>query len=179
MEPLNKSIHGLFQRRKAKTRFPLCFIFNGLSPKPIPEEDIEKYLSELPGRIDDMFMAGQTAKIEQAIQQMFLGFQNRDLSIRQKVIGICHSLLDNLTATYQHDIAKILAEPLMEAKVFPDMVVQMIGVGEQTGALDQMLNKYDPDSLQDGWNTVGDERLFFVRNPALGLWAYRGRFEEM
>lgn len=34
-----------------------------------------------------------------------------------------------------------MAEPLIEAKVFPDMVVQMIGVGEQTGALDQMLNK--------------------------------------
>ncbi|HEU4577070.1 MAG TPA: type II secretion system F family protein [Polyangiaceae bacterium] len=34
-----------------------------------------------------------------------------------------------------------MVEPLMEAKVFPEMVVQMIGVGEQTGALDQMLNK--------------------------------------
>ena len=34
-----------------------------------------------------------------------------------------------------------MAEPLMEAAVFPDMVVQMIGVGEQTGALDTMLNK--------------------------------------
>jgi type IV pilus assembly protein PilC len=34
-----------------------------------------------------------------------------------------------------------MAEPLIEAKVFPDMVVQMIAVGEQTGALDQMLNK--------------------------------------
>lgn len=34
-----------------------------------------------------------------------------------------------------------IAEPLTEAGVFPDMVVQMIGVGEQTGALDQMLNK--------------------------------------
>jgi type IV pilus assembly protein PilC len=36
---------------------------------------------------------------------------------------------------------KNMAEPLLEAKVFPDMVVQMIAVGEQTGALDQMLNK--------------------------------------
>jgi type IV pilus assembly protein PilC len=36
---------------------------------------------------------------------------------------------------------KNMAEPLMEAAVFPDMVVQMIAVGEQTGALDQMLNK--------------------------------------
>jgi type IV pilus assembly protein PilC len=34
-----------------------------------------------------------------------------------------------------------MAEPLAETKVFPGMVVQMIGVGEQTGALDQMLNK--------------------------------------
>lgn len=36
---------------------------------------------------------------------------------------------------------KNMGEPLAETKVFPDMVVQMISVGEQTGALDQMLNK--------------------------------------
>jgi type IV pilus assembly protein PilC len=34
-----------------------------------------------------------------------------------------------------------LAKPLAESKVFPSMVVQMIGVGEETGALDTMLNK--------------------------------------
>jgi type IV pilus assembly protein PilC len=34
-----------------------------------------------------------------------------------------------------------MAGPLSESKVFPTMVVQMIGVGEQTGAMDQMLNK--------------------------------------
>lgn len=36
---------------------------------------------------------------------------------------------------------KTLAEPLSAAKVFPPMVVQMIAVGEATGALDSMLNK--------------------------------------
>ena len=36
---------------------------------------------------------------------------------------------------------KNMAEPLGETKVFPSMVVQMIAVGEQTGALDTMLNK--------------------------------------
>ncbi len=36
---------------------------------------------------------------------------------------------------------KNMAEPLAETKAFPSMVVQMIGVGEQTGALDTMLNK--------------------------------------
>ncbi len=34
-----------------------------------------------------------------------------------------------------------MAGPLADSKVFPSMVVQMIGVGEQTGAMDQMLQK--------------------------------------
>ncbi|MBN2185446.1 MAG: type II secretion system F family protein [Candidatus Krumholzibacteriota bacterium] len=34
-----------------------------------------------------------------------------------------------------------IAEPLKKCGVFPPMVVQMIGVGEQTGALDEMLDK--------------------------------------
>jgi type IV pilus assembly protein PilC len=34
-----------------------------------------------------------------------------------------------------------MADPLGEMKIFPGMVVQMVAVGEQTGALDTMLNK--------------------------------------
>jgi type IV pilus assembly protein PilC len=36
---------------------------------------------------------------------------------------------------------KNIAGPLADTKVFPSMVVQMIGVGEATGAMDAMLNK--------------------------------------
>ncbi len=36
---------------------------------------------------------------------------------------------------------KTVSEPLRETQVFPDMVVQMIAVGEQTGAMDTMLSK--------------------------------------
>ncbi|MFL5363508.1 MAG: type II secretion system F family protein, partial [Myxococcales bacterium] len=36
---------------------------------------------------------------------------------------------------------KNIAGPLAETKVFPSMVVQMIGVGEATGAMDAMLGK--------------------------------------
>ena len=39
------------------------------------------------------------------------------------------------------EAGRTIADPLAESKVFPAMVVQMIGVGEQTGALDAMLNK--------------------------------------
>ncbi len=34
-----------------------------------------------------------------------------------------------------------IAKPLSESKVFPSMLVQMVAVGEETGALDTMLNK--------------------------------------
>ncbi|MBX7098215.1 MAG: type II secretion system F family protein [Myxococcaceae bacterium] len=50
---------------------------------------------------------------------------------------------------------KNIAGPLAETKVFPSMVVQMIGVGEATGAMDQMLGKiadfYD-DEVDAGVN---------------------------
>jgi type IV pilus assembly protein PilC len=36
---------------------------------------------------------------------------------------------------------KDIASPLLETAIFPPMVVQMIGVGEQTGAMDEMLQK--------------------------------------
>ncbi len=36
---------------------------------------------------------------------------------------------------------RTISEPLKDTEVFPPMVIQMIGVGEQTGALDSMLSK--------------------------------------
>jgi type IV pilus assembly protein PilC len=36
---------------------------------------------------------------------------------------------------------KTIAEPLVQSKVFPPLVCQMIAVGETTGALDSMLGK--------------------------------------
>ncbi|HTY36774.1 MAG TPA: lactate racemase domain-containing protein [Bacteroidota bacterium] len=43
--------------------------------------------------------------------------------------------------------------------------------------LPSMMKKYDPRSLKDGFNTMSDgEKVFFISNPALGLWAHRDRF---
>jgi nickel-dependent lactate racemase len=43
----------------------------------------------------------------------------------------------------------------------------------------QMMNRYDPKKLSDGFNTTSDgEKIFFISNPALGLWTYKKRFEE-
>jgi len=50
------------------------------------------------------------------------------------------------------------------------------GVNFRYASLDEMTQKYDPAKLPDGWNVVGGEEIFYISNPALGLWSYRGRF---
>jgi nickel-dependent lactate racemase len=48
--------------------------------------------------------------------------------------------------------------------------------GFRYAPLDEMLAKYNPAKLRDGVNEVDGEQVFFVSNPALGLWATRDRF---
>ena len=39
-----------------------------------------------------------------------------------------------------------------------------------------MLQRYPPDALRDGWNTVdAGKPFYYISNPALGLWAWEGR----
>jgi nickel-dependent lactate racemase len=53
------------------------------------------------------------------------------------------------------------------------------GVGYRYADLAETTRRYDPTKLVDGWNTVGSERVFYISNPALGLWAFRGRFRDL
>jgi len=52
------------------------------------------------------------------------------------------------------------------------------GVGFQYADLDEMMAKYPPDQLKEGWNDWNGERIYFIGNPALGLWAHEGRFDS-
>jgi nickel-dependent lactate racemase len=49
------------------------------------------------------------------------------------------------------------------------------GVGYAYGDLKTMINRYDPHKLTNGYNQVDGENIFFIANPALGLWAHRSR----
>ena len=49
------------------------------------------------------------------------------------------------------------------------------GVHYEFGELADYTQRYDPEVLRDGWNTVDGEEIFFISNPGLGLWAYEGR----
>ena len=44
------------------------------------------------------------------------------------------------------------------------------------GDLREMIKKYDPKNLKDGFNRINNyEEIFYISNPALGLWAYKER----
>jgi len=51
------------------------------------------------------------------------------------------------------------------------------GVGFASADLDTMVRRYDPGELRDGYNRLPDgEELFYISNPALGLWALQEHF---
>jgi nickel-dependent lactate racemase len=51
-------------------------------------------------------------------------------------------------------------------------------VNYQFDDLETMLNRYDPEKLRDGYNTLPDgEEIYYISNPALGLWAFKDRFK--
>ena len=39
---------------------------------------------------------------------------------------------------------------------------------------EEAMRKYRVDSLKDGWNDIAGEEIFYVSNPALGLWTFDG-----
>lgn len=50
-------------------------------------------------------------------------------------------------------------------------------VGFQSACYEEMAAKYNPLKLQPGYNRVDGEEVYYIPNPALGLWINRERFE--
>lgn len=51
-------------------------------------------------------------------------------------------------------------------------------VGFQWADYNETTARYNPEKLKDGFNTLSDgEEIFYISNPALGLWAYQDRFQ--
>ena len=50
-------------------------------------------------------------------------------------------------------------------------------VGFGYGDLDEAMRRYPADMMKDGWNIMPDgEEVYYISNPALGLWANPSRF---
>ncbi len=44
--------------------------------------------------------------------------------------------------------------------------------------LNDMMTKYNPDKLKDGFNTIDGEEVYFISNPGMGLWSFKDRFKN-
>ena len=62
----------------------------------------------------------------------------------------------------------------------PDMTREEIeSVGFAWGDLEEALRRYPIDTMTDGWNRMPDgEEVYYISNPALGLWAHPSRFKS-
>ena len=52
------------------------------------------------------------------------------------------------------------------------------GVGFVWADYDEMAAKYAPEKLSYGYNEVNGEEIYFIPNPALGLWINKEKFEK-
>ncbi|MBQ3865182.1 MAG: DUF2088 domain-containing protein [Clostridia bacterium] len=60
----------------------------------------------------------------------------------------------------------------VDESLMPKKDIESVGFAAADVA--PLLEKYNPEHLQDGWNTMPDgEEIFFIRNPSLGLWMTR------
>ena len=59
------------------------------------------------------------------------------------------------------------------------MLTAVESVGYRSANAAELLRRYDPKQMMYGWNTLPDgEEIFYIPNPALGLWIDRERFER-
>ena len=89
---------------------------------------------------------------------MFEAFSN--IGLRKKVLAIPPDF------TRFHSFAGQLTQEEIESVNF------------QYADLNAMQKKYNPEKLKDGFNVMPDgEEIFYISNPALGLWAFKDRFK--
>lgn len=56
---------------------------------------------------------------------------------------------------------------------------EIVSVNFKYGDLSQALKKYNPEKLKDGFNKLPDgEEIFYISNPAVGLWSSRERLAK-
>jgi type IV pilus assembly protein PilC len=96
------------------------------------------------------------------------------LTIVAKTAG--NRIIEESLITARADICsgKSISEPLKESAVFPPMTIQMIQVGEATGALDTMLNKIadfyeeDVDNMVTNLTSLLEPAIMVVLGVVLG-----------
>jgi len=122
--------------------FALIFALKWIYKQEKGRYQIDKFVLKLP-IFGDLLRKVAVAKFTRTLGTMISsGVPIMDgLDITSKTAG--NVIIENAIKAVRSAISEgqSMAEPLAQAGIFPGMVVQMISVGEATGAMDQMLSK--------------------------------------
>ena len=90
--------------------------------------------------------------------------ENKDLQENQSVTAhLIHGSSDErFTVTYA--VSKLTRE-------------EVESVNYRYMPLEEAYRRYNPEKIKEGFNVIDGEEFYFIRNPALGLWISRERFE--
>jgi HEAT repeat protein len=79
------------------------------------EELLDPFFKEMPTRMSDYLIREDGKKTALLIRRLFHGFHYRPFPVREKVIEGCRRMLEELTLAFQHQVAKLLVNPLLVA----------------------------------------------------------------
>jgi type IV pilus assembly protein PilC len=144
----------------------IVFIFKRIEKNPKGKYRLDKMLLGAPV-IGDVIRKGSVARFTRTLGTLVGSGVPilQGLDITGRTAG--NKVIEEAIMKTRHSISQgdTISEPLRESGVFPPMVVQMIAVGEQTGALDEMLSKI-ADFYDDEVDTAV-EQLTSVIEPIM------------
>jgi diguanylate cyclase (GGDEF)-like protein len=85
----------------------------GQSALALDEESFDLLLEQMPKEVGDLLLEGEEKEISSIIKRLFHGYLKSNTQVRQKVIGRCQHLFEDLNTGLQNQLAKILAKPLL------------------------------------------------------------------
>jgi len=118
---------------------------------------------------------GEDSKIDQLIRRF--GYKGTDATIR--AVAQNAELQQNLGA------AAHLIHGSSEGRFKITYCTRLLAkndienVGFNYVPYDEMVKIYSPDKMREGMNRINGEDVFFISNPALGLWAWKNRFLDV
>ena len=119
---------------------------------------------------------GEDAKVDQLIRKY--GYRGRLNTLEQFQKPENQDLRDNMGAA-AHLIHGSSDGRFRITYAVKDITQEEIaGVGFIPASFDEMAAKYDPAKLQYGYNSLDGEEIYYIPNPALGLWINREKFDQ-
>jgi type IV pilus assembly protein PilC len=135
----------------------LVFLFRSYYATPKGRYNVDRLILKLPVfgvLVRKISVARFTRTLGTLISSGVPILEALDITARTAGNAVVEEAIFNVKSAIE--TGRTIVDPLKESGVFPNMVIQMIGVGEETGALEPMLNKIADFYEEEVDTAVGD-----------------------